>query len=330
LSPARDKTEVESLTARALGALVAPSPSASVAVGIALGREAHVRINPGRDAANETSLYEVGSLTKPMAALLLATMVIAGEIALSDPIDRHLGRVPNGQILVGDLASHTAGLRRLPRNIRRLTKASPEDPYRHVDDAALIEGLSISGHLVPGQYRYSNFGYMVLARVLEAAGAGSLEDLLRDRVFTPLAMARTTLEPTALGPPSRLYGYDRGLQVGHWTRGVPGSGGIEAPVGDLLRFAVATLRPDSSPLGSAVRLTLEARAQVDDDGGTIGLGWLRRRDGVIWHLGRSGGFRAFVAVQPARDLAVVALTNVTNQPNAVVLELFSSTGEAPV
>jgi CubicO group peptidase (beta-lactamase class C family) len=250
-------------------------------------------------------------------------MVIAGEIALSDPIGRHLGRVPNGQILVGDLAAHIAGLPRLPRNIRRLTKASPADPYRQVDDAALIEGLSISGDLVPGHYRYSNFGYMVLARVLEAAGAGSLDDLLRDRVFTPLAMTGTTLRPAALGPPFRLHGYDRGIRVGHWTRGVPGSGGIEAPVGDLLRFAVATLRPDSSSLERAVRLTLEPRAPVDDVGGTIGLGWLRRCDGVIWHLGRSGGFRAFVAVQPARDLAVVVLTNETNEPNAVVLELFA-------
>ena len=58
------------------------------------------------------AVFELGSITKAVTGLLLADAAVRGEVALETPLsDCLLGARP---LALGDLASHSAGLPRLP------------------------------------------------------------------------------------------------------------------------------------------------------------------------------------------------------------------------
>ncbi len=69
---------------------------------------------------NQSTLFNIGSITKTFTTLLLADMVKQGLVNLTDPIEKYLPsnvKVPqfNGQkITLEDLATHTSGLPELP------------------------------------------------------------------------------------------------------------------------------------------------------------------------------------------------------------------------
>ncbi|MCA1557898.1 MAG: serine hydrolase, partial [Acidobacteria bacterium] len=71
-------------------------------------------------ALDGDTVFEIGSITKVFTAILLADMVLRGEVSLSDPVSKYLPKtvkVParNGkEITLLDLATHTSGLPRLP------------------------------------------------------------------------------------------------------------------------------------------------------------------------------------------------------------------------
>src|SRR6185312_8078882 len=72
---------------------------------------------------NESTIFDIGSITKTFTTLLLADMVKQGIVNLNDPIEKYLPanvKVPqyNGiKITLEDLATHTSGLPEWPSNI---------------------------------------------------------------------------------------------------------------------------------------------------------------------------------------------------------------------
>jgi serine-type D-Ala-D-Ala carboxypeptidase/endopeptidase len=76
----------------------------------------------GPEITAET-IFEIGSITKVFTALLLADMVDRREVALDDPVRRHVPSavtVPSRgrrEITLADLATHTSGLPREPANL---------------------------------------------------------------------------------------------------------------------------------------------------------------------------------------------------------------------
>ncbi|MFA7541990.1 MAG: serine hydrolase, partial [Lysobacterales bacterium] len=76
--------------------------------------------------------FEIGSVTKTMAGILLADLIASGEASLDDTLAGHLptgAAVPDFQgqpIRLRHLVTHTSGLPRLPSRLR-ITDAA--DPY---------------------------------------------------------------------------------------------------------------------------------------------------------------------------------------------------------
>lgn len=182
----------------------------------------------------------------------------------------------------------------------------PESTVRHL--LAHASGLSMTGEAVqaePGTRRvYSNDGFAVLAETLERESGIEFGRYLAEAVFDPLGM-RT----------ARLAG------------GAPAAGfGAEATVADLSAFAAELLRPR---LVSSQMHAAATGVQVPGLSGVLpgygmqrpndwGLGF-EIRDGksphwtgsgnspaTYGHFGQSG---TFLWVDPARDLALVVLTD---------------------
>ena len=98
--------------------------SVGMAVGVVCERHRRF-VNWGRarladpEPVTSDTVFEIGSITKVFTALLLANMVRHGEVAFDDPVIRHLPgdfKLPDHgrPITLADLATHTAGLPRMP------------------------------------------------------------------------------------------------------------------------------------------------------------------------------------------------------------------------
>jgi serine-type D-Ala-D-Ala carboxypeptidase/endopeptidase len=149
----------------------APKPPAGVVFARRVGDGAVEVASVGPVA--EDAVFELGSVTKAVTGLLLADAVVRGEVALDTPLTDCLPAArPRAPITLGELATHTAGLPRLPfAFMRRRGFTNLTDPY---EGSTVDELLADLARVRPRRrrMRYSNFGGALLGQAL-AARAGA-------------------------------------------------------------------------------------------------------------------------------------------------------------
>ena len=265
---------------------------------------------PGSRAIDETTLFEIGSITKLFTALLLAEMTLRGETTLDEPVVQLLPAgvsVPawqERQITLLDLATHLSGLPRLPAN---LAPNDPADPYAHYTEQHLYDFLA-SHELArspAAAEEYSNIGAGLLGHALALRAGREYEALVRERILRPLGMASTVLAV----PPKLAVRFAQGHDtnpdpVPHWhLTTLAGAGGLRSCAADLMTFLEMLMDHEASPLGPAAALLVAPR-----DAGGLGLG-VAQPDGsvVLSHGGGTGGFRSHVTcvAQWRRGVAVL-------------------------
>jgi serine-type D-Ala-D-Ala carboxypeptidase/endopeptidase len=255
------------------------------------------------------TLFEIGSISKVFTSLLLADMVVKGEVRLSDPISKYLPatvRTPtrNGkQITLLDLATHRSGLPRMPSNFS--WDYSPEQMYDFLSHYELTRD--------PGQqFEYSNFAVGLLGQILAIRAGTDYETLLRTRITGPLQMNRTAvhLTPEMKAEFTPGHGFGLGKAPGWEVPALAGAGSIRSTVNDLLIFLAANMGIIKSPLQPAMKKMLSVH-RVVAPGVEIALGWFidGRHNGVISHNGQTNGYYSFIGYDPRRGVGVVVLSN---------------------
>lgn len=271
-------------------------------------------------APDGQTIFEIGSATKVFTAVVLAQMVNEGAVKLDDPISRYL---PPGvkspekdgrEIALVHLATHSSGLPRLPDDL--LTTAPDQaNPYRDYHPTNLYQNLAaLELKTVPGRKMvYSNYGYGLLAHLLELKAGKPYETLVRDSVCAPLAMGDTAIQLSA-DQQSRLSpGHDpKGNVVPNWDFDVlAGAGALKSTVNDLLQFVAANLKTEDTPISRALRLAQQVHYQ--EMAGGIGLAWqvLNPVEGQVWHWhnGGTGGYVSFMGLDRTNLVGVVLISN---------------------
>ncbi len=280
------------------------------------------------DAGAQT-IFQIGSVTKVFTALLLADMAERDEVSLSDPAARYLPGGPDGArsggsgpATLADLATHTAGLPRLPRGLRWYALASPRDPYARYPAARLARAARRSLRTATGgsPYAYSNYGFGVLGYLLGQVAGSAYETLVTERICGPLGLRDTTFVVPAASRDRVAQGHRRGRPVPEWHLGaLAAAGGLYSTAADMARLLRACLTSPAAqrgtPLEDAIRATLAPRQAIP--AGEIGLAWHHARPGgqlISWHNGMTGGFSSMIAIDPARNLGVAALANSAAAP----------------
>ena len=286
------------------------------------------------------TLFEVGSITKTFTALLLADMVVKGEVKLDDPAEKWLPQgmrgltlrdVAGAPIRLVDLATHRSGLPRLPDNMPNGTRADPYVDYREQqllvylkDRETLVESDGGKATKKRDQaYAYSNLGFGLLGYVLARAADMTYADLLQKRVLTPLGLTSTYLdiprsELARFSNPHYVDRNDATLKRNkHWRFDVIApAGALIMSARDMGRYAQAASGAIDTPLKAAF---VFAQKRYGDGMGPMnpqGLAWvLAPINGrtVVNHDGMTGGFASSLWVDPDRKSAVAILAN-ANQP----------------
>ena len=273
----------------------------------------------GDRAVGPDTLFEIGSITKTFTSLLLADMVVKGEVKLDDPVSKYLPagvKAPSRsgrEITFLDLATHTSGLPRMPSNIR---PADPLNPYKDYTVDKVFEYLNAHklNFDVGANYLYSNIGAGVLGQVLALRAGKDYETLVRERILAPLGMNDTTI--TLSGGMAERFAtpHDEKLKpTSPWDfTGLAGAGAIRSTARDMLKYAAANLGLVETPLARAMALTHEPRRIFENIGMALGLGWhlVQSRGAIIvWHNGGTGGFRSYLGLCPKTGTGIIVLNN---------------------
>jgi CubicO group peptidase (beta-lactamase class C family) len=256
------------------------------------------------DGASDDARFEIGSITKTMTGTVLASLVDDGIVALRDEVGRWLDAGSNGDITIGELATHTSGLPRLsPSHV-----PGAPDPYAFLTAEVAEQEL----RRVPprkaavAEHDYSNFGYQLLGLVLERADLRPFPDLLAERVFEPLGMESTGVPRQGGGV--ELPGHAQGVPVTRWTHHLWGAGGVESTAADMLRYLTASLRPPDSRFGAAIQAAQQPLADLDPMR-SVGLGWSLGPPGYLGHDGGTSGFRSMLGIRRDAVRAAAILVN---------------------
>ncbi|MGI8510746.1 MAG: serine hydrolase [Gemmatimonadaceae bacterium] len=275
---------------------------------------------PGQPPLDGNSVFEIGSISKVFTATVLAELVQAGKVKLNDSVQKYLPasvHMPesNGKaITLGNLSEQNSGLPRMPSNFH---PANPANPYADYTVQQMYDFLS-TYQLTrePGaKFEYSNLGVGLLGHVLSLVTDKSYEQMERERVWVPLAMAHTAITLTPWMKAHLALGHDEnGNIVPNWDLPtLAGAGAIRSTANDMLKFADANLHPERGVLQRAMAFAHEERAPVGPRV-SIGLNWMIQHAGadtIVWHNGGTGGYRTFLGMEPSRKMAVVIMTNTT-------------------
>ncbi|HXU82985.1 MAG TPA: serine hydrolase, partial [Polyangia bacterium] len=268
--------------------------------------------------------WHLGSDTKAMTATLAAMLVdekrlawgsTVGEI-FSDWKDLHRGFA---RVTLEMLLAHRGGApaELSPLEWGRMWRA--RDPA--IERTRAVHALLREPPGKVGDYRYSNFGYLVAGAMIEKVTGQAWEVVMRKRLFEPLKMGscgfgapaspgkidqpwahRRTgsgLEPVAPGPQS-----DNPPSLGP-------AGTVHCGLRDWAKFAQLHL-DEARGKGTLVSAASLAKLHTPWPGGDYALGWLvERREGatVLAHDGSNTMFLARIWMVPAKNVAFLVATN---------------------
>lgn len=274
----------------------------------------------GAPPLSSRSVFEIGSIAKTFTGAILSDMVRRGEVSLNDPLSKFLPagvNVPsrNGrQITLLDLATHTSGL---PRSLDRSKIRDPSNPYAGIPNGDVYEFLS-SHELrrdIGAEWEYSNLGFGLLGHALtRAAGVGTMDELVRQRITAPLKMGMTEFRRRDAVAPWLAKGHDEsGEVVPYWDFGeFKGAGGLNSSVDEMLTYLDANVGEAQSPIEVAMRDTHQPRYPLKLKGNSQSLGWDHRvRPGrtIVYKSGSTAGFAGALGFDPATRAGVVILGN---------------------
>jgi len=269
--------------------------------------------------ATSSTLFRLGSVSKPVSATAVLELWERGELDLDAPVQKYCPAFPQKEwpITTRELLGHLGGIRHYNPDGKG---DIPEDSARHFASIRQSLELFASDPLVakPGtKFHYSTYGYTLAGCVLEGVASEKFIDFLRKNVFESAGMQQTRDDDFFAVVPhrSRWYHKDSGGVVENAgpldsSYKIPG-GGIISSADDMANFEAAILR--GKLLKPATRDLMWTSLKAADGKETgYGLGWgIMDKFGLhlLAHTGGQQGTSTAIAVVPARNAGVVVLCN---------------------
>jgi CubicO group peptidase (beta-lactamase class C family) len=295
-------------------------------------------------AVDDSTLWHWASNTKTLTAVSVLQLRDQGRLSLDDPATRWVPELrqvhdPYGSIdaiTVRMLLSHSSGFQNPTWPYGTGAPWEPFEPTAWSQLVAMMPWQAL--RFAPGsRYGYSNPAYIYLARIIESLTGDPWAVYVQQNLWTPLGMSRSYVNGT---PPylaahrSNRYHVERDsagkVEVRPGGRDFdPGvtipNGGWNAPVDDIAAWiGFLTGRP-AGRTGSGALLSRATLAEmwtpvvpVRQGEGVVewmGLGFfLYDINGhrLVGHTGDQGGFRSFMAFDPASGQGVIGVVNTTN------------------
>jgi D-alanyl-D-alanine carboxypeptidase len=274
----------------------------------------------------------IASVAKAFSGAAALGLVDRGELSLGNSIRAYLPWLPAawGEVTVAQALQHTGGIPDYTGS-SAFREFFAKDLRAYVAPRALVEFVAGDPlDFKPGSaYRYSNTDNIVIGLVVAAVSGRAYSQVLRQNVFGPLRMPRTSLPVGFRLPGPHVNGYEvappeppKDVTTLLSMSGAWASGGIQSTAADLNRFIrgyVGRGLFDRETQSLQLRFVKGHSEPPGPGVNSAGLGIFRYSTscGVVYgHTGNLPGYTQFTAATPDGRRSVTVSVNARIVPEA--------------
>ena len=148
----------------------------------------------GRSPNTVDTAFRFGSMGKMFTAVAIAQLAQAGKLSFDAPLGKYLKDYPNvdvAKVTLHQLLTHTGGTGDI---------FGPEFMEKRAELKELRDYVALYGARAPefppgSRHQYSNYGFILLGRVIEEVSGMSYDRYVRERIFLPAGMTATDNQP---------------------------------------------------------------------------------------------------------------------------------------
>ncbi len=292
----------------------------------------------GTTPVTAETLFQAGSISKPVAALGALKWIEDGQLALDSDVNRSLKQwqVPENKFTKEDkvtlrrILSHSAGLNvhgfpgyptfsLLPTTIKILDGLEPANTS------------AIRVDTMPGSaWRYSGGGYTVMQQMMTEVAGKPFAEVMQDTVLTPLKMTASTYEQPL--PKDRISsaasGYDSAGKAvkGKWhIYPEMAAAGLWSTPSDVARFTISIQNAATGKSNPIITPSM-TREMLTAQKGNMGLGLFLEGAGKsrrFSHSGRNEGFDAYMVACIESGQGLVIMIN-KNDDTGALMRIFKA------
>ena len=248
--------------------------------------------------------FRIASVSKTFTAAGIILSEKRGLLSFSDKLSKYIPDFIQGdEITLRQLLLHQSGVADIEYDKLAMDGLSLDSVINTIKGKAL--------YFKPGtQDRYSNSGYLLLAKIIEKVSGLNYAQFLEENIFSKLGMKNTGVDHKA----KIISNKASGSAVGSGARGIAlaawydidletGSGSIYSTTEDLLKWLKAIKNKTlfditalEAPYGWGARVFFNDRR-------------------AIVQSGFLNGYTAYIACYPAEELYIIALSNISSNFN---------------
>lgn len=284
---------------------------------------------------DKNTMYEIGSLTKPIIANIITLWCNQNSISLDTPVKNLLPSALSSKfskegadVTIKQLLNHTSGMVQLPNNF-----PSNSDPYNALDSTYILNYINANVILnkKPGTLpstetdianAYSNLAYSLVGIILERNTGLSLQEISSQYLFDGLNMNNTVFSDIE-NFSNRALPTNPNNTASYWhLSGFASAGGLKSNTTDLTKFLQSQIFTNaSSPLGQSYQICATPQVGI---GSTFyyGSGWefYYHPSGkrLVAKSGGTGGFTSFMIFDKNSKKGIIGLFNNSSDQNAYV------------
>lgn len=284
----------------------------------------------GKGNFNKHTVFNIGSATKKMTAILVLQEEEKGNLKLSDSIGKFLNPIKNVDmsLTIETLLRHRSGLGEL------VDKRIAEHFMLKSDSIYNQNFLSIIPKNNPeeiGKYNYCNTNYILLGHLLEKVTDKNYFDLLREQIFIPAKMTESypyvskKLKNLAL-PTFRGEDISEFLDYRFFANYAFSAGSVASTLNDMAKFYKHLFENNTL----LTKTSLKKLINFDD--ANYGLGINKLRDNYYGHGGNNIGYAFREYYNPKTKDLILVFSNTFLIPfkKLIVSEILSYVEDKPV
>ncbi len=280
-------------------------------------------VDQGIKVTNTTG-FNIGSISKTIAAWGVMKLVQEGKIDLDAPAKTYLTRwhLPESEfdankVTIRRLLSHTAGL-----SLHGYPGWGPKDVLPTIEES--LDGKNngpggVEMIMEPGtKWKYSGGGFSILQLIVEEVSGQRFEDYMQSEILDPLGMTSSsfTIDKKILGASSNEHNrFGEVIDFELFT--AQAAAGLHTTINDFTIFAMASLYANKSDkpqqILSAATIK-EMMVPAPASNGSYGLGYQvdsiqGTKVTLRGHGGANSGWHAFLRVDPVTNDGFIMITN---------------------
>ncbi|WP_411029480.1 serine hydrolase domain-containing protein [Spongiimicrobium sp. 3-5] len=263
---------------------------------------------------NDTTIYEIASVTKTFLGTLTAKAVLEQKINLNDDIRSYLEQpYPNLEfngkaITIQDVLTHTSGFPNFP--IKGDTKQNFFEGLKEIKIEDEIGTV----------YAYSNTAPEVMAFILEKVYGKPYEMLVKEYIVAPNEMKRTKFDLSEFEKKSLVQGYNGENELmPNFERNLwGGTVGLHSTMADMLKYIAYHLEDANEIIKESHKDFLETPYDFN-----IGYYWniIKTKDEVVYrHHGGIFGMQNWLMIYPKQNMGISIFTNCSFDETGELLE----------